>query len=174
MSIPARWFTIVLAAAVMTVATPAVSPALLFDDGHDWATGGGQRISFRFTFEARSEEPGTEPKGRFTFTVPEQIHATGSVTCFRADGNRAVIGGQLEEGWAADETLGPPEDEGFLFWVEDNGPPVDGQSPDRMTPVIVFGNLPGADFPFVCPPPIPPVDVLFRTLNKGNITVHDG
>ncbi|MDQ3990834.1 MAG: hypothetical protein M3245_00790 [Actinomycetota bacterium] len=168
-----RRLTVLSTAGALVALTAGTAPAVL-GDGNDRAQGGGQRSSFRFGFHAHVGELGSAPKGRFTFTVPEQIHATARVDCFRVDGNRAVLGGRIEEAWAADETLGPPEDEGFVVWVEDNGPPVDGQSRDRISPIVAFTNLPGASFPYVCPPTIPPVDVLFRELAAGDLTVHDG
>jgi hypothetical protein len=62
-----------------------------------------------------------------------------------------------------------------LIWLEDNGPPVNGQAVDRIAFVLIPDETPNADPPSeqddecVAPTQVP----TFNPLRKGNFTIRD-
>ncbi len=150
---------VAVALVVLAPGTAAAAPT------HDSAKGGGILVSARFGFDAFIAPDGL-PRGSFSVTVPNGGHLSGKVTCLTVQGNRATIGGRLEQ-----VETGDPLDElifhGVIFMVEDNGHPEDGTSPDRMSPFIATPVPPP-----VCPPPLTG-PFPFRTIRNGNIEVRD-
>lgn len=94
---------------------------------------------------------------------PQAFVYGGHVTCLTVRGNRAAVGFAIENSTVPDF---PPlsEGRGFLLFVEDNGPPQNGQSVD-----FVQGQaLPTP--PEQCPEPnFKPVSAT----DTGNHVVHD-
>jgi hypothetical protein len=74
-------------------------------------------------------------------------------------GNRAGLFYPVRE---PDET----EPHGVFVFLEDNGNPVGGDTPDKIGFIPVFAPLPDP-LPPTCPPGATPFD-----LTRGNITIH--
>ena len=172
---------LILLAAVLAAATfaPAVATASA-DDGsanQDYVVGGGQNNpangpTNHFAISAHSDANGDNPFGQGLFVDTASgppIHAfMGDVVCVRVDGNRASVL------LAIDHSLNQPaalDDGGDLMFFEDNGDPVNGQSPDLMINQRLNATQLQAQEAAGCPAPkaISPD----RTLSAGNIVVHD-
>ena len=98
-----------------------------------------------FSLDAHSNRNGGNAHGTFEYANAETgtVIASGDVTCLNADGDRAVVGGRLNEG----EFVGT----GFLLHLEDRGRP-GSATRDRVSPVFVLLDTeepPG--FPATCP-----------------------
>jgi hypothetical protein len=98
-----------------------------------------------FSLDAHSNRNGVAAHGTLEYANPDTgaIVISGDVTCLNADGDRAVVGGRLNEG----ENAGT----GFVLHLEDRGRP-GSATRDRVSPVFVFVDTeepPG--FPRTCP-----------------------
>lgn len=172
---------IILFAAVLVAATfvPVVATASA-DDGspnQDYVVGGGQNnpangVINHFAIAAHSDPNGDNPFGQGLFVDTASgppIHAfMGDVVCLRVDGNRASVLLAVDHGLNQPPAL---DDGGDLMFFEDNGGPVNGQSPDRMINQRLNAAQLQAQETAGCPAPkaISPD----RTLSAGNIVVHD-
>jgi len=126
---------------------------------HDFAVGGGiSGINTHFGFAAQSR-PNRTDFGHVVFkNQTAGTETSGHVVCVRTDDNRASFVFEIEQGM--------PQGMFRTIFVEDNGPPVDGEPVDA-----VVGGPIAASPPDECPEPmdVPPA----RTLAEGNILVHD-
>jgi hypothetical protein len=120
--------------------------------------------------------------GEFDRTGLREFQQGGPVTCLvvepTPDGARARLVYPLKRATASTKAFSELlEDSEVLIFLEDNGPPKNGRSVDK----IGFELLPDALSPDEDPPseqdsecvaPGPPDE--FTTLTKGNFTIHDG
>jgi len=106
----------------------------------DSAHGGGQATDETgFGFSAQSDPAGMDAHGHITTKITRagvvlgQIHAR--VTCLHVSGNRATLGGRIEQSNApgGGEVPGLEEGKGVYLFVEDNGEPAnEDTTPDRL------------------------------------------
>ena len=150
-----------LAAIMVLMALPTPAQATHSDSPgpkHDFTLGGGiTGVSTHFGFAAQSRPDGTD-FGHVVFK--NQIVGTetvGHVICVRTDDNLASFVFEIEQGM--------PQGSFRTIFVEDNGPPVDGEPVDAVT-----GGPIAASPPNECPDPM---EIVNRTLSEGNIVVHD-
>ena len=112
----------------------------------------------------------TECAGRtLEYGVPKtgNVIASGDVTCLEVDGERAVVGGLLNEG--------PNTGTGFLIHLEDRGRP-GSATRDRVSPLLLLltpeEEPPG--FPRTCPAFEEDVNgVGFFSQTYGDVAVDD-
>jgi hypothetical protein len=125
--------------------------------------------------DAHAEGNGAEASGNETYGHPDVPQASRrmKVTCLRVEGNKAAVGGIIEEG----------PDAGFWYvrYLVDRGGP-GGTTRDLASPLDVdvagspyWAGIPG--FPYACPSPAtgvpnggPPI---YRELDEGDIVVQD-
>jgi hypothetical protein len=99
-----------------------------------------------------------------------EFHQEGPVTCLVVEGNRAQLVYPNKHA-----TPEGNDDLEVLIFLEDNGPPTNGQPTDKLGFALLPDESPDddpsseQDSECVLPPVIPP---LF-TLEKGNFTIHD-
>lgn len=98
-----------------------------------------------FSIDAHATRTGRSADGTFEYANAESgvVIASGDVTCLNANGDRAVVGGRLNEG----EFAGT----GFLIHLEDRARP-GSATRDRVSPVFLLTPAeepPG--FPRTCP-----------------------
>jgi hypothetical protein len=131
------------------------------------APGDGSVPNNRLEVTAKSGPAGEDPQGKVSFkALADKPAFSGDVVCLRVEGNRATILFSLDKTKEGPERF---EDGGALVFIEDNGNPSGGVSPDRqrnfrLTPVqFEAQKLAG------CPAPISPT----RNLESGNLTVRD-
>jgi hypothetical protein len=100
-----------------------------------------------------------------------EFQQEGPVTCLVADGNEARLVYPNKQATPAD----PLESLEVLIFLEDNGPPQNGQPTDRIGFVLQGDEDPTEDPPSEqdseCALPAQPPAMF--TLQKGNITIHD-
>jgi hypothetical protein len=158
-------------AAALAVATPAHaghgggSP-------HDFAAGGGTNGFFQLGLAARSAPDGSDPRGYVSarsrpnggFPVPFRFG--GEVTCLRVEGNRASIKYRFDHANNPALVGG-----GIQIFVEDNGEPRDGRTPDATAfrAPLTQPAFEASD-PSRCEPPSAAV---YTTGEDGNFVVHD-
>ncbi len=97
------------------------------------------------SLDAHSNQNGAAAHGTLEYANAESgaVIVSGDVTCLNADGDRAVVGGRLNEG----ENAGT----GFVLHLEDRGRP-GSAARDRVSPVFVFVDTPEPPgFPRTCP-----------------------
>jgi hypothetical protein len=120
---------------------------------------GGDPVTGHFTASGEFDQGGLT-----------EFHQEGPVTCLVVDGNRAQL--VYPNKHATPEGNDKLE---VLIFLEDNGPPVNGQPTDKLGFALLPDESPDGDpsseqdSECVVPPVIPP---LF-TLEKGNFTIHD-
>jgi hypothetical protein len=99
-----------------------------------------------FSLDAHATRRGRQAEGTLEYANADTgaIIASGDVTCLNVDGERAVVGGLLNEGSAAGA--------GFLMHLEDRGRP-GSATRDRVSPLLLLltpaEEPPG--FPSDCP-----------------------
>ena len=172
----------VLVVTVLGIAALAPMGASADGGQRDFAVGAGSNEfaagavgEASFTLSATSDPDGSRPYGYVTAKGDpdgagplEPFTAQGHVTCLRVDGNRASIKWRFEKATgSAEPFLGG----GVQSFVEDNGPPRGGQSPDRAAldppqPTGVF-DVAAAE----CEDPV--TRATYDQLNRGNVTVND-
>jgi hypothetical protein len=124
--------------------------------------------SREFSVDAHSTPAGGSAHGTLEYAVPEtgNVLVSGDVTCLEVDGDRAVVGGLVNEGVNAGT--------GFLIHLEDRGRP-GAATRDRVSPVFLLlesEEPPG--FPRTCPPFEEDVgSVGFFTQTFGDVAVTD-
>jgi hypothetical protein len=188
------------AAAAIAALTLALAPALAgashaggSGGSRDFAVGGGttgtpsdptgvQHVDFAASGGPTTFDPlfgfGGDPVtghfragGAFDQAGATEFQQEGPVTCLVVSGNRAQLVYANKQATPA-ETLEPLE---VLIFLEDNGPPVNGQPVDRIGFVLLPDDSPDddsqseQDFGCIAPQVAPPM----FTLTKGNITIHD-
>jgi hypothetical protein len=143
--------------------------------GRDIATGDGWRLLdgariAQFMLGANSATDGSDAHGTYSF-VRDGVGFVGSITCLRAQGAYAVVGGQIDE-------TNIPGAIGFLLWLHDGGTPAGGQpGPDEVSFTLVSPGDPAwpdgiADVPTTCPSIALPDGVEWRAV-EGNLTIID-
>ncbi|MFN2616225.1 MAG: hypothetical protein ABR581_03780 [Thermoleophilaceae bacterium] len=147
-------------------------PAAAGAAGGDFAVGGGTNGFFQIGVSAHSGPNGEDPSGfvsarsRPNGGFPVPFRFGGHVTCLVVSGNHASIKYRFDH--SDDPTL---EGGGIQIFIEDNGPPQNGQSADGtsflapMTKEAFEASQPG-----VCAPP-PPAG--YTQGESGNFVVHD-
>ena len=148
-------------ALLVLVSPPRPSPGSA--PGRDTAVGVGhfspQDSDVRV--ESSSEADGSDQRGNYLVRVgsPEPLGFSGSVTCLRVTGNRALVGGQVD----TSQTRSPPEKSGVFIEIEDNGEPGEGRDRVQIQPVTA--------------PPASCLDAPPRgggsMITSGNYVVHD-
>jgi hypothetical protein len=98
-----------------------------------------------FSLDAHANRAGRSASGTFEYANPESgaVIASGDVMCLNVDGDRAVVGGRLNEGDFAGT--------GFVIHLEDRGRP-GSATRDRVSPVFLLTPAEEpAGFPDRCP-----------------------
>jgi hypothetical protein len=131
------------------------------------APGDGSVPNNRINVTAQSGPSGEDPQGKVSFkALADKPAFSGDVVCLRVEGNRATILFSLDKTKEGPERF---DDGGALVFIEDNGNPSGGSSPDRQRNF----RLTQAEFTVQkaagCPAPITPV----RELESGNLIVRD-
>jgi len=111
-------------------------------------------VSGHFLAKGEVVDTGPPDKG------PTAFRFAGPVTCLNVQGNRAGLIYPIEK--ADPETF---EGQAVLIFLEDNGKPSGGDSPDR---VGFVGPAPISALPACTPGPTP------FDADKGNVTIHEG
>jgi hypothetical protein len=124
-----------------------------------------------FAVDAYSNKKGTNAHGTYT-----QVGAIerGQVTCVNVDGNTASVGGIIKK--SSLPLVHPGEH--FVIYFVDNGPPVNGVSPDLTSRPDLnpeandppLETLP-PDFPNSCPSPVSPFG--YTPVKSGDVIVQD-
>jgi hypothetical protein len=102
--------------------------------------------SREFSLDAHANRPGGAATGTLEYGVPETgtVLISGDVTCLAADGDRAVVGGRLNEGEFAGS--------GWLMQLDDRARPA-AATRGRVSPVfLLLPEEEPAGFPRRCPP----------------------
>lgn len=169
--------TVVAVAAGVGLAGPSARPQDSLYGGGRHAGGGActdGTIPFcppnsrEFSVDAHANAAGRGASGTLEYGVPEtgNVLVSGDVTCLAVDGDRAVIGGRVNEG--------PSTGSGFTMQFEDRGRP-GSATRDRVSPVFLLApeeEPPG--FPRTCPPFDDDVgDVGFFSQTYGDVAVDD-
>jgi hypothetical protein len=123
-----------------------------------------------FDLGASAGPDGSDPRGSYFF-ARDGAWFSATVTCLRADGDRAVVGGSITDGNIEGAI-------GFLLWLDDGGQPAGGQpGPDAVSFTLVSGVGDPAwpdvdDVPTTCPSIDLPDGVEWRAV-EGNVNVID-
>jgi len=140
----------------------------------DFVVGGGENNPpepapvNHFAVNGHSDSDGSNPFGEAHFidTVNKPVRRfNGEVVCVNVNGNRATIVFQFRN------TLNQPaplQDGWDIMFVEDNGDPVGGQSPDFVANDLHPSTDPVADCRTA------PFRRAANPLTSGNVQVHDG
>jgi hypothetical protein len=123
---------------------------------------------------AHSDASGLNPRGQVeadgTTGLPMgAFHVEGPVTCLRVDGNKAAIKYRFDQ---ATGSAAPFKGGGVEVFVEDNGPPRDGQPVDANA-----SNPPQTADEFRLNDPSQcddPNTASYDTVTSGNYTVREG
>jgi hypothetical protein len=131
------------------------------------APGDGSVPNNRINVTAKSGPSGEDPDGKVSFkALADKPAFSGDVVCLRVEGNRATILFSLDK-----TKQGPPrfEDGGAIVFIEDNGNPSGGESPDRQRNFRLTEEQFAIQRAAGCPEPITPM----RELESGNLIVRD-
>ena len=163
-----RWIGLV---ASVTVGGALLVPSAAAANG-DYAVGGGTNGFFQLGVSAHSGPSGEDPGGfvsarsRPNGGFPVPFRFGGHVTCLRVDGNLASIKYRFDHD--ADPTM---KDGGIQIFVEDNGPPQNGQSVDQTSFEAPLNQQAfEASQPSVC---TDPHLAAYTPSETGNLIVHD-
>jgi hypothetical protein len=171
---------VILTAAVVGIAWLVPMGAAASGGGRDFAAGAGSSEfalgvlgEASFTLSANSGPDGSRPWGYVTAKGDpdgagpvEPFTAKGHVTCLRVSGGRASIKWRFEEATGSAAAFA-----GVQAFVEDNGPPRRGESPDRAT---LDPPQPAATFEATADECDDPNSrATYERLNRGNVTVND-
>jgi hypothetical protein len=162
-----RW-TVSLAAVVFAALASVLAPSVQAGSPDDYTTGGGHRAAgggkgTTFAFSAHNGPNG--PSGEYTRSGSNgALRITAAITCLQVTGNHALFGGVIRH--SNDPAF--PAGTTVALAVEDNGNPVGGVSPDRVS---------FTDFTMAAPP-LDCSDELFlfallQPVADGNVLVHD-
>jgi hypothetical protein len=131
------------------------------------APGDGSVPNNRINVTAKSGPSGEDPQGKVSFkALADKPAFSGDVVCLRVEGNRATILFSLDKTKEGPERF---DDGGALVFIEDNGNPSDGGSPDRQRNFRLTQEQFAVQQAAGCPAPISPM----RELESGNLTVRD-
>jgi hypothetical protein len=122
-----------------------------------WFLEGHSEVAVRFTIDAISAALGQDAAGSFSRQDWLGVEVSGRVVCLTVSGNRATVGGVVED------PTKPSGVKGFLFFLTDNGTP--GAGSDTVTEI--GGAEPAKDG---CPEP---PDAGGSPLNDGDIVILD-
>lgn len=130
----------------------------------------------RLNVAAQSDAMGLNPRGQVqadgTTGVPMgAFHVAGPVTCLRVDGNKAAIKYQFDH---ATGSAAPFKGGGVEVFVEDNGPPRDGQPVDAVGYGPLSTPQPAGVFQLTQSQCDDPTMVTYSTVISGNYTVREG
>ncbi len=134
-------FVALIAAAMAAPATASASHSGPGGERHDFAVGSAFNQFLvvlgeaRLSFAAHSGPAGEDPTGHVRakgdpFGLGDPFKIEGHVTCLRVEGNRAAIKYLFRH---AEGSAEPFKGGGTQVFVEDNGEPRGGVSPDRST-----------------------------------------
>jgi hypothetical protein len=125
--------------ALAFAAAALAAPAATAGDEHWIVTGGGSAAGDQLEFGAISDVGGTDPhghaEGQFTLFT-SSFNDGGPIVCVTVLGHRAVLL------WKLREPVTVPELPGVVFpyggaYIEDNGPPAQGEPVDRVANYVV-------------------------------------
>jgi hypothetical protein len=122
-----------------------------------------------FSLDAHATGSGRNAEGTLEYANADTgaLIASGDVTCLNVDGERAVVGGRLNEG--------PATGAGFLIHLEDRGRP-GSATRDRVSPLLLLltPEEEPAGFPRTCPAFEEDVNgVGFFAQTYGDVAVND-
>ena len=131
------------------------------------APGDGSVPNNRIEVTASSGPAGEDPQGKVSFkALADKPAFSGDVVCLRVEDNRATILFSLDKTKEGPERF---DDGGALVFIEDNGNPSGGVSPDRQRNFRLTEAQFAAQKLAGCPAPIEPM----RQLESGNLIVRD-
>jgi hypothetical protein len=151
---------VIAGALAFPAATGAQTPAQDFGVGSGTTPSGNS-----FDFTATSDPGGGSPTGTASWELFGTIHFEGTVSCLAVDGNRAVVGIDV------DTTASPPgfQFQGFFLTVVDGGSA--GSGLDSFDASPTFYTSVGNIVPTDCSVPVSPF--FPERVTTGDIVVHD-